>query len=217
MVSIRQSHLLANLESFQAWLEMLALSDDKQQQLERAYDYCLAYCEQKKLDDEFETSLPASKEIVEILAELNMDAETLLTAFLTPLCLNGKLDKEHLSKHFSRSVVELLKGVEQMAALGALSFQGKGSTQIDNIRRMLLAMVEDVRAVVIKLAQQVCLLRELKNASEEERVIAAKETDNIFAPLANRLGIGQLKWELEDLSLRYLHPAKYKEIAKLLA
>ncbi|AIY64912.1 GTP diphosphokinase [Pseudoalteromonas piratica] len=216
MVSIRQSHLLANLESFQAWLEMLALSDDKQQQLERAYDYCLAYCEQKKLDDEFETSLPASKEIVEILAELNMDAETLLTAFLTPLYLNGKLDKEHLSKHFSRSVVELLKGVEQMAALGALSFQGKGSTQIDNIRRMLLAMVEDVRAVVIKLAQQVCLLRELKNASEEERVIAAKETDNIFAPLANRLGIGQLKWELEDLSLRYLHPAKYKEIAKLL-
>lgn len=216
MVSIRQSHLLANLESFQAWLEMLALSDDKQQQLERAYDYCLAYCEQKKLDDEFETSLPASKEIVEILAELNMDAETLLTAFLTPLYLNGKLDKEHLSKHFSRSVVELLKGVEQMAALGALSFQGKGSTQIDNIRRMLLAMVEDVRAVVIKLAQQVCLLRELKNASEEERVIAAKETDNIFAPLANRLGIGQLKWELEDLSLRYLHPEKYKEIAKLL-
>lgn len=216
MVSIRQSHLLANLESFQAWLEMLALSDDKQQQLERAYDYCLAYCEQKKLDDEFETSLPASKEIVEILAELNMDAETLLTAFLTPLYLNGKLDKEHLSKHFSRSVVELLKGVEQMAALGALSFQGKGSTQIDNIRRMLLAMVEDVRAVVIKLAQQVCLLRELKNASEEERVIAAKETDNIFVPLANRLGIGQLKWELEDLSLRYLHPEKYKEIAKLL-
>lgn len=216
MVSIRQSHLLANLESFQAWLEMLALSDDKQQQVERAYDYCLAYCEQKKLDDEFETSLPASKEIVEILAELNMDAETLLTAFLTPLYLNGKLDKEHLSKHFSRSVVELLKGVEQMAALGALSFQGKGSTQIDNIRRMLLAMVEDVRAVVIKLAQQVCLLRELKNASEEERVIAAKETDNIFAPLANRLGIGQLKWELEDLSLRYLHPEKYKEIAKLL-
>ncbi|WP_394226908.1 GTP diphosphokinase [Pseudoalteromonas spongiae] len=216
MVSIRQSHLLANLEGFQAWLEMLALSDDKQQQLERAYDYCLAYCEQKKLDDEFESSLPASKEIVEILAELNMDAETLLTAFLTPLYLNGKLDKEHLSKHFSRSVVELLKGVEQMAALGALSFQGKGSTQIDNIRRMLLAMVEDVRAVVIKLAQQVCLLRELKNASEEERVIAAKETDNIFAPLANRLGIGQLKWELEDLSLRYLHPEKYKEIAKLL-
>lgn len=216
MVSIRQSHLLANLEGYQAWLEMLALSDDKQQQLERAYDYCLAYCEQKKLDDEFESSLPASKEIVEILAELNMDAETLLTAFLTPLYLNGKLDKEHLSKHFSRSVVELLKGVEQMAALGALSFQGKGSTQIDNIRRMLLAMVEDVRAVVIKLAQQVCLLRELKNASEEERVIAAKETDNIFAPLANRLGIGQLKWELEDLSLRYLHPEKYKEIAKLL-
>ena len=216
MVSIRQSHLQSDLKSLQAWLDMLALPKEKQEALEKAYEYCLTYCQQKEIDDEFLDTLPTSKEIVEILAELNMDAETLSTAFLTPLYLHQYLDKEHLAKHFSNSVVDLLIGVEQMAALGALGFQGKGSTQIDNIRRMLLAMVEDVRAVVIKLAQQVCLLRELKNASEEERVIAAKETDNIFAPLANRLGIGQLKWELEDLSLRYLHPTQYKEIAKLL-
>lgn len=88
--------------------------------------------------------------------------------------------------------------------------------QVDNIRRMLLAMVEDVRAVVIKLAERLCYLRQVKNADEETRVLAAKETENIYAPLANRLGIGQLKWELEDVSFRYLHPEVYKKIAKQL-
>jgi GTP pyrophosphokinase len=81
---------------------------------------------------------------------------------------------------------------------------------------MLLAMVEDVRAVVIKLAERLCDLREQKNNDEESRVLAAKESANIYAPLANRLGIGQLKWELEDISFRYLHPQVYKKIAKLL-
>lgn len=77
-------------------------------------------------------------------------------------------------------------------------------------------MVEDVRAVVIKLAERLCYLRLVKNADEETRVLAAKETENIYAPLANRLGIGQLKWELEDISFRYLHPDFYKKIAKQL-
>ncbi len=103
-----------------------------------------------------------------------------------------------------------------MATISTLSHQGKGTMQVDNIRKMLLTMVEDVRAVVIKLAEQVCHLRNVKNADEEDRVIAAKETADIFAPLANRLGIGQLKWELEDLSFRYLHPGTYKSIAKQL-
>ena len=90
------------------------------------------------------------------------------------------------------------------------------SGQIDNLRRMLLSMVEDVRAVVIKLAERVCNLRNVKNSDEETRVLAAKESEAIYAPLANRLGIGQLKWELEDVSFRYLHPNTYKKIAKLL-
>jgi GTP pyrophosphokinase len=108
-----------------------------------------------------------------------------------------------------------------MAAIKALrqqSNQSNGQTpqNIDNIRRMLLAMVDDVRAVVIKLAERLCDLREKKNSDEETRVLVAKESANIYAPLANRLGIGQLKWELEDISFRYLHPQVYKKIAKLL-
>lgn len=81
---------------------------------------------------------------------------------------------------------------------------------------MLTAMIEDVRAVVLKLSQQIVLLREIKNSDEETRVLAAKETQNIYAPLANRLGIGQLKWELEDYAFRYLQPQMYKDIASSL-
>ena len=81
---------------------------------------------------------------------------------------------------------------------------------------MLLSMVEDFRCVVIKLAERIAHLREVKDATEDERVLAAKECFNIYAPLANRLGIGQLKWELEDFCFRYLHPDEYKQIANLL-
>lgn len=81
---------------------------------------------------------------------------------------------------------------------------------------MLLSMVEDFRCVVIKLAERIAHLREVKDATEDERVLAAKECSNIYAPLANRLGIGQLKWELEDFCFRYLHPEEYKKIASLL-
>ncbi|MEC8138621.1 MAG: GTP diphosphokinase, partial [Pseudomonadota bacterium] len=151
-----------------------------------------------------------------ILAELNLDADSLATAFLTPYFLAEKISIETVTEKLGNHVALLLTGVSQMATISTLAHQGKGTVQIDNIRRMLLAMVEDVRAVVIKLAEQVCHLRDVKDASEEERVIAAKETRDIFAPLANRLGIGQLKWELEDLSFRYLHPDTYKNIAKQL-
>ena len=96
------------------------------------------------------------------------------------------------------------------------SEQNVSEAQVDTVRRMLLAMVEDVRAVIIKLAERIATLREIKTDSEDKRVLIAKEISKIYAPLANRLGIGQLKWELEDLSFRYLHPDIYKQIAKLL-
>ncbi|STS92875.1 GTP pyrophosphokinase [Klebsiella variicola] len=113
----------------------------------------------------------------------------------------------------------LIHGVRDMAAIRQLKAthnDSVSSEQVDNIRRMLLAMVDDFRCVVIKLAERIAHLREVKDAPEDERVLAAKECTNIYAPLANRLGIGQLKWELEDYCFRYLHPAEYKRIAKLL-
>ena len=208
MVATRQSHQQDEIGDFASRLKLLALSAEKVELLNKAQALCLA-CDNT-------TRQSTAIEMVEILAELNLDADSLATAYLTPYFINNLVTLETVEEQLGSSIAVLLNGVAQMATISTLAHQGKGTVQVDNIRRMLLAMVEDVRAVVIKLAEQVCHLRNVKNAAEEERVIAAKETADIFAPLANRLGIGQLKWELEDLSFRYLHPNIYKNIAKQL-
>jgi GTP pyrophosphokinase len=160
-----------------------------------------------------------AREMIEILAPLNMDIETLQASLLFVLLDAGKLTELKVEEDYGPRLGSLVSSVVTMNAIGALKASKdnrSGEPQIDNIRKMLLAMVEDVRAVVIKLAERVCLLRAVKNADEETRVLLAREIADIYAPLANRLGIGQLKWELEDLSFRYLHPNTYKDIAKQL-
>ncbi|CAH9066077.1 GTP pyrophosphokinase [Pseudoalteromonas holothuriae] len=209
MVATRQSHQQQLPADFSARLSLLALSDEKLAHLKQAHGLCPTEPSAEMLNNAIE--------MVEILAELNLDAESLATAYLTPYYLANLIDIDNVKSELGDNIALLLNGVEQMATISTLAHQGKGHVQIDNIRRMLMAMVEDVRAVVIKLAEQICHLRAVKDADEDERVIAAKATANIFAPLANRLGIGQLKWELEDLSFRYLHPQTYKKIAKQLA
>ena len=212
MVSVRKSHLMSET-NFENWLHGLSLSDAKNTALENIWHKVNERFEQ---DSECQTK---SLEMVEILAELNLDKDSLCAAFLIPLIERDHLTLEWLEEQVSKQILLLCKGVLQMDAIKTLQQSQTSqvaSNQVDNIRKMLLAMVEDVRAVVIKLAERVCNLRLIKNGSEEERVLAAKETANIYAPLANRLGIGQLKWELEDISFRYLHPDVYKDIAKKL-
>ncbi|WP_198780698.1 MULTISPECIES: GTP diphosphokinase [Shewanella] len=163
--------------------------------------------------------LERAREMIEILAPLNMDIETLQAAILFVVFDAGLLTEDAIKEKFGEPLARLVASVVTMNAIGALKINPNSRStepQIDNIRRMLLAMVEDVRAVVIKLAERVCLLRAVKNADEETRVLLAREIADIYAPLANRLGIGQLKWELEDISFRYLHPDTYKDIAKQL-
>ncbi|MDP1755837.1 MAG: HD domain-containing protein, partial [Pseudohongiella sp.] len=115
----------------------------------------------------------------------------------------------------------LLEGVLRMAAINETDTSktrvlGQSQDQIENVRKMLLAMVDDVRVALIKLAERTCAIRSVKNANEEKRRRVAREVFDIYAPLAHRLGIGQLKWELEDLSFRYLQPENYKRIASLI-
>jgi len=218
MVSVRKSHQVVSI-NFQHWLDELSLSESKHQALVQLWQKVSINFQKR------EDCLLKAMEMVEILSSLNLDKDSLSAAFLTPLLEKDFITKEFVGEHFCNEVVLLCRGVEQMAAIKELS-QGQNTSQnnanqinagnIDNIRRMLLAMVEDVRAVVIKLAERLCDLRSQKNNDEESRVLAAKESANIYAPLANRLGIGQLKWELEDISFRYLHPQVYKKIAKLL-
>ena len=212
MVSVRKSHQMS-AASFEQWLDTLDLNAAKKKSLEELW---------QKTHHFFDANTSCqtkSLEMVEILSGLNLDTESLCAAFICPLFEYDHISLAYIEEHFSPQIYMLCKGVSQMEAIKALQ-QTQSSqvsaNQIDNIRRMLLAMVEDVRAVVIKLAERLCHLRLVKNSDEESRVLAAKETANIYAPLANRLGIGQLKWELEDIAFRYLHPDVYKKIAKQL-
>ncbi|MCK4708938.1 MAG: bifunctional (p)ppGpp synthetase/guanosine-3',5'-bis(diphosphate) 3'-pyrophosphohydrolase, partial [Gammaproteobacteria bacterium] len=119
-----------------------------------------------------------------------------------------------IQNEFGDEVKQMVHGIEKLHGFKASKTESKEQTE--RLRRMLLAMVDDVRVVLIKLAYRVQRLRELSRSDEFTRKAIASESLEIFAPIANRLGIGQLKWELEDLSFRYLQPETYKRIAKML-
>ncbi len=159
-----------------------------------------------------------------ILAGMNMDHETLAATILhaVPEYLDNWHEK--IEKDFGSNVKVLVVGIarmeqiEQFSEMPRLGKKNKdeAAQQIESLRQMLLAMVEDIRVVLIKLAERTQTLRHLSGASVEQQKLIAQQTRSIFAPLANRLGVWQLKWELEDLSLRYLEPELYKKVAKLL-
>ncbi|HDZ8831345.1 GTP diphosphokinase [Aeromonas dhakensis] len=214
MVAVRDIHLKDNF-TLEEWVSSLTLSDSDKDQLRTVYQYCLT------LGDEALTNrlLVRGVEMVGILLMLSMDLGTLKAAIIYPFVEAGLISQERMDEDFGPKIAKLVEGVLEMEAIRSLQTLHRSETspeQVDNVRRMLLAMVEDVRAVVIKLAERIACLREAKKADEETRVLMAQEITNIYAPLANRLGIGQLKWELEDLAFRYLHPDTYKQIAKQL-
>ncbi|MFD1009257.1 MULTISPECIES: GTP diphosphokinase [Oceanisphaera] len=215
MVAVRNTHLTVNF-SLDEWASSLPFTADEQAQLKALYEYCL----QLKAPRETLPQLQAQGiEMVGILLTLSMDIDTIKAAFLYPFLEHNHLTLAQVTTDFGSTISRLLQGVVDMEAIRSLQHvhgDSSSEVQVDRVRRMLMAMVEDVRAVVIKLAERISCLRELKSYDEETRVLVAKEIANIYAPLANRLGIGQLKWELEDLSFRYLHPETYKLIAKLL-
>jgi len=153
-----------------------------------------------------------------ILIGLHLDHETIAATALhaVPDYLEGWT--EALTERFGHNVTSLVDGISRMERIRLCGEQDKdeAAQQIESLRKMLLAMVEDIRVVLIKLAERTQTLRSLSGANAEQQQLIAQETHSIFAPLANRLGVWQLKWELEDLSVRYLEPALYKQVAKLL-
>ncbi|HEC26623.1 MAG TPA: GTP diphosphokinase [Gammaproteobacteria bacterium] len=167
-------------------------------------------------DDEAGT-IQASLEVASILRDLKVDNETLVAGILHDSSSMGQQRIEKIKQNFGEVIAGLVAGVARMDIMPAAekNLQTGQSSQIDgeNLRRMLLAMVEDVRVVLIMLADRLLLLRHLKNSSTEQQQRIAAQTQEIFSPLANRLGIWQLKWQLEDLSLRYLKPDEYHRIA----
>ncbi|WP_447043836.1 GTP diphosphokinase [Vreelandella sp. H-I2] len=159
-------------------------------------------------------------EMADILGDLKLDQATLEAAVLYRAVREGLLSLDSVTKRFGAEVASLIDGVLQMAAISypLAPDHGMGQhNQQENLRKMLVNMVGDVRVALIKIAERTCALRQVKDAPREKCLQVAREVADIYAPLAHRLGIGQLKWELEDLSFRYLHEDEYKAIAKLLA
>ncbi|MCW9014325.1 MAG: GTP diphosphokinase [Gammaproteobacteria bacterium] len=163
------------------------------------------------------SDLPSGLDVALILADLGVDETTLIVALLGDSRLQKEELVERLGKNFSADIIHMVEKVRWLHDFQLDSHQSDAPDQAERLRRMLLSMVEDVRVILIKLAYRVQRLRQLAStANEELRSNIARETLEIFAPLANRLGIGQLKWELEDLSFRYLEPMTYRRIAKML-
>ncbi|CAM4459789.1 MAG: GTP pyrophosphokinase [Legionellaceae bacterium] len=152
--------------------------------------------------------------MAEILLDLQLDAETIAAALVYSSVQFAELSLEDVEEHLGKHCTKLLRGVDQMEAMRSLHSQHH--SQIENVRKMLLAMVDDVRVVLIKLAERVYLLRAATLFPEIQQQQLAKDTLNIYAPLANRLGVGQIKWELEDRAFHFLYPTTYKKIAQQL-
>ncbi|EOE6708953.1 bifunctional (p)ppGpp synthetase/guanosine-3',5'-bis(diphosphate) 3'-pyrophosphohydrolase [Acinetobacter baumannii] len=163
--------------------------------------------------------------MADILAHLHVDEDTLSAAMLYRSVRENITDIEEVKRKFGEQVYNLVKGTLAMGKLSELieknkrledHFNNNQREHLSGIYKMLISVTEDVRVVLIKLAERTYSLRELANSSRERQERVAREILTIYSPLAHRLGIAQLKWELEDLAFRYLAPDRYKEIASLL-
>lgn len=152
-----------------------------------------------------------------VLAELNADYEALVAALLFELVNQKLIPLAEIEAQFGRSIMRIIKDAMTMKAVQTLRKEGpEDGSQIEQLRKMLLAMINDVRVVLVKLAERTIAIRAAKQLSPSRRKVLAYEIMHIYAPLANRLGIGQIKWELEDRAFHYLQPRAYEEITRSL-
>jgi GTP pyrophosphokinase len=164
-------------------------------------------------DERAHESMDRGTEAAEILGKLGIDGETLAAALLLPLVEEGALDRAAIEKWVGDEIARLTPGALRIASLKDLRKTATESLQANRLRQMLLTIAEDPRVVLVSLAHQLCALRAASNAPEQTRRALGQETLEVFAPLANRLGVWQLKEELEDLAFRYLEPDTYQRIA----
>jgi GTP diphosphokinase / guanosine-3',5'-bis(diphosphate) 3'-diphosphatase len=152
--------------------------------------------------------------VAEIVADMQLDVASIAAALLHDVIEDCEVSEEALTAKFGREVCSLVEGVTK---LEKLNFTSRDEAQVENLRKMFLAMAKDLRVILIKLADRLHNMRTLKHRSVEAQRRIAEETMDIYAPLAHRLGVSEIKWELEDLSFRHMEPDRYQEISQLVA
>ncbi|CAM3567734.1 GTP diphosphokinase [Parendozoicomonas haliclonae] len=229
MVKVRDDHPIMadgsiDIPSWLARLKSFVTLKDEQQLLDACEMVQRAATVPGKPSEwsETESLMAIGLQMADILAELKLDQASLVAAVLYRSVREHRITLEEVKEKFGSEIARLVKGVQGMAVISAIQnptrtqVLGQQQDQLEKVRKMLVSIVDDVRVALIKLAERTCAIRAVKNADKERRQRVAREVFEIYAPLAHRLGIGYIKWELEDLAFRYLKPQDYKKIARLL-
>lgn len=148
-------------------------------------------------------------QVAYILADIGLDENTICAALLHDVVEDTPVTREGLEKEFGKEIAEMVDGVTK---LGKLKYTSAQEQQVENYRKMFLAMGKDIRVILIKLADRLHNMRTLRHLREDRQIAISQETMDLYAPLANRLGLYSIKWELEDLSFKYLYPEEYHEL-----
>jgi GTP pyrophosphokinase len=182
-------------------------------QLEQAFIYaCAHHADQRRRSGEDFIIHPVG--VAKICAGMRLDTETLCAALLHDTVEDTSASLEEVSEAFGEEIASLVDGVTKLTGL---TFQSRDEAQAENYRKMMVAMATDIRVILIKLADRLHNMRTIDPLPKQKQIEKARETLDIYAPIAHRLGIHAIKWELEDLSFQSLHPRKYNEIKGLVA
>jgi GTP pyrophosphokinase len=211
---------LIDTPAIERWLEMLPdeFDADDREYLRVAATTALSAQPDRQVVSG-EGQLRHALSVAEILAQLQMDRETVAAAILLGVLKDPQLSLDQLSRTVGANTARMVDDLGRIDSLTNYSTaidEEEEEQHAENLRRLLLGIAEDVRVILVVVAEQLQLMRTARSLAPEQRRRVAKETQDIYAPLANRLGIWQVKWELEDLALRFLHPDEYKRIASQL-